>query len=343
MAVIERMEATNLIVDQTREQIILIDKELQALKNQKEGLSPIRNSASEVIDTNATNLLLLETERDSLAQVYSQWLDEMSSFYVKAKYHSQENELIKKHYLVKYQRDLKSRLSKLDQIIGNKKQENTTEIQKQISDTNTSIAINDDLDNMILNTKKYKNLLLASVSKTKVSLKELQDEREAYNVRIEETIIAELSGKNLRSEAPQYTVYRGRSIANFKGKLPFPLSAAEITKKFGKQKHPTLSDIMVMNNGIDMSSIASADVMAVHDGKVITIMEIPGFDQLIILQHDNFYTVYSKVDDLRVRIDQEVSKGQILGKLTAENGKYDLHFEIWKGKQKLDPSQWLKN
>jgi septal ring factor EnvC (AmiA/AmiB activator) len=43
-----------------------------------------------------------------------------------------------------------------------------------------------------------------------------------------------------------------------------------------------------------------------------------------------------------VRKGNKLSRGQRIGFLTDENGKGNLHLEVWKGKNKLDPQAWIK-
>jgi murein hydrolase activator len=65
---------------------------------------------------------------------------------------------------------------------------------------------------------------------------------------------------------------------------------------------------------------------------------IPGYQNMVIVQHGAYYTVYSNLESLSVSKGDEVAAGQAIGKL----GSDDLHFEVWREKQRLNPAGWLR-
>jgi murein DD-endopeptidase MepM/ murein hydrolase activator NlpD len=63
---------------------------------------------------------------------------------------------------------------------------------------------------------------------------------------------------------------------------------------------------------------------------------------MLIIQHGSYFTVYSKLDEVTVDKGDKVKKGSTIGYTLAEdNGKSQLHFELWKDKTKQDPEKWL--
>jgi murein DD-endopeptidase MepM/ murein hydrolase activator NlpD len=127
-----------------------------------------------------------------------------------------------------------------------------------------------------------------------------------------------------------------------KGKLLWPASG-RIVSSFGKQKHPVLGTI-TENSGIDISTGSGAPVKAVSDGMIVTITWLRGFGNTIIVLHDNnYYTVYSHVENIDVIQDEYVDAGQQMATVSSDgsmNGTR-LHFELWHEQEKLDPSYWL--
>ncbi|MBK8705492.1 MAG: M23 family metallopeptidase [Saprospiraceae bacterium] len=109
-------------------------------------------------------------------------------------------------------------------------------------------------------------------------------------------------------------------------------------RSFGVQAHPTLKGIEITNNGIDIKAGGSSEVQAVYAGKVAGTQFIPGYQNLVILQHGNYYTVYSNLEDVFVRRGETVDAAQRIGSLGS---KKELHFELWKEKQHLNPVHWL--
>ena len=129
-----------------------------------------------------------------------------------------------------------------------------------------------------------------------------------------------------------------------KGRLPWPVQKGVITSFFGKQAHPTIKTIEITNNGIDIQTDTNAEVRAIHEGKVVGTQFIPGYDYMVILQHGNYYTVYSHLEEVFVQKGETVKTRQVIGKLSKdkETNASKVHFEIWKEKTRLDPTDWVR-
>ena len=77
------------------------------------------------------------------------------------------------------------------------------------------------------------------------------------------------------------------------------------------------------------------------DGTVIGITTIPGYDNMVIVQHGKYYSVYSKLVEVNISKGQKVKAGERIGQLKNKRSA-ELHFEFWEGKKKLNPELWLK-
>ncbi|MDE6153678.1 MAG: peptidoglycan DD-metalloendopeptidase family protein, partial [Muribaculaceae bacterium] len=79
-----------------------------------------------------------------------------------------------------------------------------------------------------------------------------------------------------------------------KGKLPYPVSGQfTIVKKFGRQKHPRLPKVETNNPGIDIEASQGAPVHAVFNGEVSQIFKLAGYNNVIVLRHGDYVTVYA--------------------------------------------------
>lgn len=125
-------------------------------------------------------------------------------------------------------------------------------------------------------------------------------------------------------------------------KLPWPTETGFISQKFGNNAHPTLSGIYIENNGIDIATQRGAKARAVFKGEVVSIFQVPGMGKAVLVNHGEYYTVYAKLEEVFVKQGQKVNTKESLGTIfTDDVGKSELHFEIWKNTDKLNPEQWL--
>jgi len=133
------------------------------------------------------------------------------------------------------------------------------------------------------------------------------------------------------------------SFASNRGRLPWPCEKGFISGTFGEHPHPVLDRVKIKNNGVDITTEPNASVKAVFNGKVSKVMSFPNLNNVVIVRHGEYLTVYSNLDVVTVKEGQEVSTKQTIGKVhfNTEEQKTELHFEIWKGKIIQNPESWL--
>ncbi len=126
-----------------------------------------------------------------------------------------------------------------------------------------------------------------------------------------------------------------------RGGLGWPVDGGRILTKYGTQQHPVLHTL-TENKGIDISVPTGSRVSAVSPGEVSTIWWLPSFGNLVIVAHEGGYrTVYAHLGDIDVDEGQKVTAGQSLGKSGEGLSGPMLHFEVWRGRETLDPEKWL--
>ena len=128
-----------------------------------------------------------------------------------------------------------------------------------------------------------------------------------------------------------------------KGRLPWPVDRGVISESFGTHPHPVLKGISTNNNGINISTSAGASVKSIFAGEVSGVISIPGANMAIIIKHGEYLTVYSNLASASVSKGQKVSAGQSIGIADRDDSgnKSEAHLEIWKGKTKLNPADWI--
>ncbi|NQT61646.1 MAG: peptidoglycan DD-metalloendopeptidase family protein [Candidatus Marinimicrobia bacterium] len=132
-------------------------------------------------------------------------------------------------------------------------------------------------------------------------------------------------------------------FAKYKGKLSWPVQG-KLVGRFGPQKNEKLGTVTT-NPGIDIAAPKGKGVRAVLDGIVVAITWIPGYGNTMIVDHgDSYYTVYAHIDNIQVNMNGYVLRDQVIAQV-SDTGSLDgarLHFEVWRGKDKVDPLKWLK-
>ena len=206
----------------------------------------------------------------------------------------------------------------------------------------------------ISNTKQEKQDLIHNLSNSEtIFKKQLQDkQRKAKALDDEIRKIIEEEIRKTREEAekknngfaltPRATALSSE-FNNNKGKLPWPLEKGVIVQGYGKQKHAVFAGIETFNNGIDIATDKKAIVRAVFDGTISRIFFIKGEGKAILINHGEYFTVYSGLEEVNVKVgDKLLSKEKIGIVFTQEvEEKTELHFEIWERYDKHDPSKWL--
>jgi murein DD-endopeptidase MepM/ murein hydrolase activator NlpD len=101
------------------------------------------------------------------------------------------------------------------------------------------------------------------------------------------------------------------------------------------------------NDGINIAAPLGTPVAAI-DGGVVAYAgnEIRGFGNLLLIKHaDGFMTAYAHNDALLVQRGDVVRRGQVVARVgqTGNVAQPQLHFEVRKGTQAIDPESMLGN
>lgn len=95
------------------------------------------------------------------------------------------------------------------------------------------------------------------------------------------------------------------------------------------------------NEGIDIAAAAGTDVRAAGSGTVAAVTTDTSGGAIVVIKHsDGLLTVYTQMSDVSINKDDSVSAGQSIGKV-RDNDPSFLHFEVRRGLQSLDPSDYL--
>ncbi|MEM6698597.1 MAG: peptidoglycan DD-metalloendopeptidase family protein [Bacteroidota bacterium] len=223
---------------------------------------------------------------------------------------------------------------KIEQL-ETKKQEKET----LISSTNRQSGL---LDRELGEKNKLLSQIKSSEAALLLNLEAQQQQRDELDKARERIILAETKRNRVASgtEDKSKIVEMAGQFKAMRGRLAWPVANGKIVKGFGKHEHPEYENVFTENNGINIKAPSKAIVQAVYNGKVVGKQFIPGNQNMIIISHGIYYTVYSNIANVSVSRGDEVQAGQTIGRLGSQNS--ELHFEIWKEKQRLNPEQWIR-
>ncbi|MDR1878175.1 MAG: peptidoglycan DD-metalloendopeptidase family protein [Bacteroidales bacterium] len=130
---------------------------------------------------------------------------------------------------------------------------------------------------------------------------------------------------------------------NNKGRLPWPVEKGSIIANFGTYTHPEVSSVMMTNNGINLLTEKNASVQAVFEGVVSGVIEVDG-SKVLLIRHGSYITVYTNLSQVYVKKGDKIKTKQIVGKVRSDPSEpnSELHFEIRKDKDPLNPALWIK-
>ena len=201
-----------------------------------------------------------------------------------------------------------------------------------------------------LEKQEIVNNLRKSERLFKKQLQEKQKRAKALDDKIRKIIEEEIRKARVEAEkknkgfslTPEATALSAEFNSN-KGKLPWPLEKGVIVQGYGKQKHTVFSAVETFNNGIDIATDKNANVRVVFDGTVSRIFFIKGEGKAVLINHGEYFSVYSGLKEVSVKVGARLLAKEKIGVVLTQEieEKTELHFEIWKGYDKNDPSKWL--
>jgi septal ring factor EnvC (AmiA/AmiB activator) len=369
------IEYTNKLLEQTREtrksslnEVVILNKKI----SQREKLISTISSEVTAVDYQLTlaqdSINLLEKDLQSLKDEYAKMIyysyknknlydrlififsaEDFNQAYQRLKYFEYYNEYRKQQALLIQlkQKRLEIKMEDLAAIRNEKNALLTTEERQR---------------EQLTLEREEKNKSVQSLSKKEKELQKTLKEKEAAAKKlqnaIQEIIAEEIRLANERANktggvavksglfalTPEEKIISDNFLSN-KGKLPWPVEKGIISSTFGEHPHPVLKNVKTRNNGIDMLTQSGTEARAIFSGVVTRVMNVPNNNNVVIIRHGEFLSVYSNLDLVSVKIGEKVTTKQKIGTVFTNkaDSKTELHFEIWQSKTLLNPEDWLAN
>jgi septal ring factor EnvC (AmiA/AmiB activator) len=273
-----------------------------------------------------------------------------------------------KRFSVSREKDLKKlETNKKDLLIAKakleaeKKEKEILSQQKEIEEKSLSKKLRSQ-KSILAEIKKDKKKISKSVNDKRKSEQKIRDlivkmveEVEAKRKREEElklkkpeTVIATTTETKTKKEVEGSDYNFDLSTSSFtnfselKGKLNWPISKGKVVRKFGESLNPKLKTLTV-NYGIDIRASGDMSVKCVAEGVVSAVEWLPGYGTVLIISHKgNYRTVYGHLSEVFVKEGDKIKTGGVVATVGESLEGKILHFEVWSGRQNVNPEIWLR-
>jgi murein hydrolase activator len=222
------------------------------------------------------------------------------------------------------------------------------QIEGQRAEKNSLLSEQIEQNNSLADLKKKENQLVKSLEKEEKKLKrDLEENKKALAIldkKINEIIREEMEREAALASNSKKNVELSSSFEENKNKLPWPVGSGFISQRFGRQEHPVLKGIITENDGVNIQTKENEKVKSVFQGEVRKVAFIPTFGSTVIIKHGEYFSVYTGLKDVFVKVGQNVTINQEIGTVLSNgDGISELRFRIHKNFTALDPQAWLRN
>ncbi len=145
--------------------------------------------------------------------------------------------------------------------------------------------------------------------------------------------------EELRRAIEEFPDLADTPFQRVRGKLPWPVKGP-LLARYGQLR----AGGPLKWQGILIGAARGTQVRAPYQGRVVYADWLPGLGLLIVLDHGGGYmSLYGHNEQLYRRVGDRVSAGDALAAVgdAAGVGKPALYLEIRRGRQAVDPAQWL--
>ncbi len=344
------------------EKVTGLNRQIKALDRLIKVTNQQANYISRKISNNKQEVTQLNTELGNLKKDYS----ELISKSYKSK--SQQNRILfllssesfKQAYKrIQYMKQYAKYRKKQGEEIQEKKlrvEELTKSLKKQ-KETKKSLAEeNKKTQQQLKADKKEQQALVVKIQKNQKKytkqIKEQQRKARAIDKQIEKLIREAIARANKKAGAKKNTktfalTAEAKILAdNFtsnKGKLPWPVVKGNLIKRFGKQPHPVIPNIVINNSGVDIETDENIIARSIFNGEVSTVQAIRGAGKLVQIRHGNYISTYYNIENISVKEGDKITTKQAIGIVHKNNttGRAILKFSIFKDSHFLNPEKWI--
>lgn len=344
----------------TLNKLELVDKQINNRRRLIDNIEQEALALSENVNQNKEKLSESSLKLDILKKqysfiVYNSWLhksnnnklifilssNDFNQAYLRLKYLKQYSEYTEN--LVKDINKLKLNLDKATIILIDQYQEKQS-LAKSLNDEKLSLA---------QEKGKYREYLSSLRSQHKNLKKRLKKQLIAQTrltSKIKKLIKKIIKKERIRKERTRkekkikVEIDLSKPFAKLKSKLPWPTRSGFISSRFGVHQHPVAKKTKVRNDGIDITTDKYAKCYSVFDGRVSEIFNSFGLNNIVMIRHGVYLTVYANLSKVYVTKGERIKAGKAIGMIYTDDYEHKtvLKFQVWKNTSKQNPSRWLK-
>ncbi len=319
----QQLDLLNVSITETDYQIDSLSTVLEGIKGEYAEL--IRHA---YLSNNAYNRLLFLFSSDSFNEAYKR-LKYLQYYTSHRKNQVGQIELMKKELLNKRMQLQTEKEEKKELLVAEQQQRLALKVEEEQKNA------------MVKKLKQKESYLKKKLNQKKEAIEELDRQIRAIieKVTADETPINALPNKKMTLDLQKLSA----DFEKNQGTLPWPVDNGIITGKFGKQRHPVLKHITLTNNGLDIATKKGEVARALFEGKVSNTLYSPTFQWAVIVKHGGYFTVYSNLEEVMVSKGDNITTRQAIGRIYTDvnEGKTEVHLEVWKGNEKLNPIKWI--
>ncbi len=352
-------EAERILSETSDEKKVTLGQ-LRALNQQinaRESLIRSINSEIKILDGEILDLgIVVSSLQNDLKQLKDEYAEQIYSSYKANKGNSRLmflfsaqnfNQLLQRlKYLEQYAEARRLQAEQIE-VVAKELNDQKSKVEAKRAEQQTLLNQQVRESRKLARSKRKQSELVAQLTKKERQLRREVEDRKAANRRLN-TLIAKIIEDEVRKSSVASTAEAAsaaeltRMFESKKNNLTWPVSSGFISSKFGKQPHPVLKKITIINYGVDIQTERDSQVKSVFDGEVTRISAIQGKNNIVVIRHGDYLTVYAKLKTINVKQGQRVKANEIIGEVyTDRNGVSELEFQVYKGTTTLNPENWL--
>lgn len=170
---------------------------------------------------------------------------------------------------------------------------------------------------------------------------------EEDTVKMDVGVLTEETLEMLKYEGSNFwTAYNNTTDSLYiSGDFIWPCDGS-VTELFGTARDYNKKMDEWSHKALDIANAEKTPVLASNDGVVVMAMDLDAHGKSIVISHGRgIHTVYLHLQDIKVKKNDRVKKGQVIGKLgsTGICTGPNLHWQIVVNGNSTDPRYWMKD